>query len=650
LVAVLALAIAIVAIPPRAGSAEADPAWAKLDAPLVATQLSVGSGADAPSSSGRGTAPRGASRVVLIRPDASMRVLSEGFHSASDPEVSFDATRVLFAGKKLAGDAWNIYEATLDGHSVRQITKDCGDCRSPCYLGRFYTLDSPSPWRQIAMVGTAAGVWNACGSAPLTNLYSCKLDGSSFRQLTYNLSGDADPCLLEDGRLLLASWQRATLGRGRAGYVGLFAVNTDGTDYSLFAEERGKRVRHMPCATSKGLVVFVETDQSPWDGAGGLATVAIRRPLHSYRSVTAPADGLYHSPSPLPDGRILVSRRDADGRGTHGVWRLDPSSGRREAVFHDPRCHTIQAKLVHARCEPDGRSSNVLEDDPHGKLYCLDVCTSDLKTPGLPRQAVRRLRILEGTAWKTDGESGPPVAGTLAGCFVRPGPAEIAPAPRRVLGEVDVEEDGSLNVEIPADVPVQLQLVDARGMALWTCAWIWAKNHESRGCIGCHEDGELTPEDRFTKALGNGSTVVCPPPAQRRSVDFRHDVRPIVEAKCVPCHRAADVPPRLADGLAPGPADRLARRAYRQLTAADAAGGSGAYVHPGRARTSPLAWHLFGQNTARPWDGAAAAGRPKPIPPSAVPALSDEEKRLLVLWIDTGASWDGRNMDQRGGM
>ncbi|MGA2622007.1 MAG: hypothetical protein ABSF26_30775 [Thermoguttaceae bacterium] len=650
MIAILAAATAVVVRPPIVGGAQTDPSWAKLDASLVATQLFIGSGTGSPPSSGRGTATDSAARVVLISPECSTRVLSEGFYSACDPEVSFDATRVLFAGKKRATDAWNVYEATLDGRSVRQITKDCGDCRSPCYLGTFYTLDSPSPWRQIAMVSSGAGVWNACGSAPLTNLYSCKLDGSSLRQLTYNLSNDVDPCLLEDGRLLLASWQRSTPERGRAGYVGVFAVNTDGTDYSLFAEEGGKGVQHMPCATAKGLVVFVETDQSPGDGAGGLAAVSIRRPLHTYRSITTPADGLFHSPSPLPDGRILVSRRDADGRGTHGVWRLDPSSGRREPLFHDPRCHTIQAKLVRTRAEPDGRSSNVLEDDPHGKLYCLDICTSDLKAPGLPRQAVKRLRILEGTAWKTDGESGPPVPGTLSGCFVGPGPTEIAPAPRRVLGEVDIEEDGSFNVQIPADVPLQLQIVDARGMALRTCAWIWAKNHESRGCIGCHEDGELTPEDRFTKALGNGSSVLCPPPAERRSVDFRHDVRPIVEAKCVPCHRAADVPPRLADGLAPGPDDRSARRVYQQLTAADPAGKSGAYVHPGRARTSPLAWHLFGQNTARPWDGAAAAARPKPIPPSAVGPLTDEEKRMLILWIDTGAAWDSRNMNQRGGL
>ena len=54
-------------------------------------------------------------RLVMLHPDISTTVLSEGFHSASDPEISFDASRVLFAGKMTAGDAWNIYEMRADG-------------------------------------------------------------------------------------------------------------------------------------------------------------------------------------------------------------------------------------------------------------------------------------------------------------------------------------------------------------------------------------------------------------------------------------------------------------------------------------------------------------------------------------------------------
>ena len=30
---------------------------------------------------------------------------------------------------------------------------------------------------------------------------------------------------------------------------------------------------------------------------------------------------------------------------------------------------------------------------------------------------------------------------------------------------------------------------------------MWVRNNENRGCIGCHEDGELAPEDRLAEAL-----------------------------------------------------------------------------------------------------------------------------------------------------
>jgi hypothetical protein len=437
-------------------------------------------------------------RLVLVLPDSTTRLLSGGFHSACDPEVSFDGTRVLFAGKRGAAENWNIYEATLDGGTIRQVTKDAGDCRSPCYQGTLYTLDSPAPWRQISFASNHSRVWNECGSAPLTNLYSCKPDGSSFRRLTFNLSNDADPCLLGDGRLLFASWQRSTLERGPWGYTGLFAVNLDGTDYSLFAEDRGKLRKRMPCATAQGLVVFVESDDEPADGGGTLAAVTVRRPLHSYRPITKPSDGRFRSPAPLPDGRLLVCRRSADGKGEYGVYRLDPVSGQYEPVFRDPNFHTIAAKLVHPRAEPDGRSSNVQENDPLGKLYCLDVYTSDLKPPArVAAGTAKRLRVWEGVPCKIDAPRGP--AATA-------GVGETAAS--RLLGEVALEEDGSFNIAVPANTPVQLQLLDDRGRAVRSCAWIWAKNHESRGCIGCHEDGELTPDDRFVKALAKPSVVV----------------------------------------------------------------------------------------------------------------------------------------------
>ena len=467
----------------------------------------------APAAGTEQAEPASPPRLLLVWPNGATRLLSAGFHSACDPQVSFDGTRLLLAGRQKASDPWNIYEAALDGHGLRQITSGLGDCRGPCYLGTLYTLDAPAPWHRIAFVGRRSGEWNESGSAPLENLYSCERDGSSVRRLTFNLHGDADACLLDDGRLLLAGGLPVSKGTvpfspGRKPGqppTGLFAVNTDGTDFSLFAEPRGKRRRHSPCVTTQGLAVFVESDVACRDRAGTLAAVTLRRPLHSYRPLTQEADGRFCSPAPLPDGRVLVCRRSPAGSDTYGVYCFDPASGKYELVFHDPQYHTIQATLVGRRAEPDGRSSNVQDDDPHGKLYCLDVYTSDLKAPA---GSVKRLRVLEGVPLRRD-----PAASTAGG----------APPALRLLGEVAVGEDGSFNLEVPANMPIQLQTLDARGQTLRSCAWIWVKNHESRGCIGCHEDGELVPDNLFAKALGTSSVLVCPPAGQRRAVDSRRD-------------------------------------------------------------------------------------------------------------------------------
>ena len=371
----------------------------RLGSPMILTQLPAGNDFQqvGPASGRMLRAAYGQrGRLLLVLPDGTQRVLSRSFHSACDPEVSFDGTRILFAGKRTEVDRWNIYEMGVDGSGVRQITRDLGDCRSPGYQSTLYTLNSPGPWYQITLVSNAAGQRNEFGSDPATDLYSCKLDGSEVRRLTYNPSSDFDPFLMPDGRLLFASWQRHGLESGPRGRIGLFGVNLDGTDYARFAADEGRPIKQMPCITGRGVVVFVEADEASWDGAGCLSCVGMRRPLHSYRQITKPSDGLFHSPSPLPDGRILVSRRPTAGVETHGVYRFDPSTGKAEPVFDDPAYHDIQAKLVLRRSEPDGRSSVVSEEDPNGRLYCLDVYTSDLPDGRkMSRGSVKRLRVLE---------------------------------------------------------------------------------------------------------------------------------------------------------------------------------------------------------------------------------------------------------------
>jgi hypothetical protein len=199
--------------------------------------------------------------------------------------------------------------------------------------------------RQVTFVGSEKGVLNEAGVMSATSLYSCQFDGTALWRLTFNLSGDMDPLIMQDGRLLFASRQKAALNRGLDGRITLCSINTDGTDYAMFYTDQGRRIKRMPCTTTKGLAVFIESDEFRWDGAGSIGCTLLRRPLHSYRPITEESDGLFHSPSALADGRILVSRKSSDNTNTYGVFCLDPSSGHLEMVLTAPNIMTCRQKL-----------------------------------------------------------------------------------------------------------------------------------------------------------------------------------------------------------------------------------------------------------------------------------------------------------------
>jgi len=662
-------------------------AGASRDFPLVFTQFRAGSDLE------RQPAPAGVSsvrwgegaRIVRLEPDGSLRVLSEGFASAADPAVSFAGTHVLFAGKKQPGERWNIYEMTAAGTDVRQITRNLGDCRSPAYMSTVYTLPPPprvdtDPWVQVMFVSTAAGKLDEFGSGLASSLYSIKMDGTMTRRLTYNLSDDLDPFLMPDGRILVAGWERADLRRGFRGRVSIFGVNLDGLDYAPYVTDEGERVKRMPVVTTTGLVIFVEGESLAWDGAGRLGAVTTRRNFHSYRRLTREGEGLYLTPSPLPDGSILVSRRPSDGSATHAICRYDPGSGRTELLFDDPACHDVEAQALIARPVPAGRSTVVKEkaftgpmlDDEQadagetsasaapeevltGRLYCLAVQVSSLPDlAGMPAGTVKRVRVLEGVPLPLEEQAGYLPEGARTGIggpgsHARGLPPMVA---RRFLGVVPVEEDGSFNIEVPANLPLQVQTVDADGLALETSGWLWVKSRGAQGCVGCHEDPELTPENVLPKSVTNPSRQLLLPADRRRTVDFRRDLMPSIEAKCATtgCH-AEGSPPVLSGGMAlvsHGQAGAYFSRAYESLLAARENTAQepgqpieGKYVVPGRARASRLIWRLFGYDTS-----SAAAKRPQRrayplMPPPGSSPLAEEERMTFIEWVDLGALWDG---------
>ena len=71
-----------------------------------------------------------------------------------------------------------------------------------------------------------------------------------------------------------------------------------------------------------------------------------------------------------------------------------------------------------------------------------------------------------------------------------------------LLGEAPMEEDGSFYIAVPPDKPVRFEVLDAAGRVVRAQrSWIWARSGEEHGCVGCHEDRALAPENRWPLAL-----------------------------------------------------------------------------------------------------------------------------------------------------
>ena len=392
------------------------------------------------------------SRIVLVdRSGAKERVsvLTSEFVAAGRPSISPDARRFLFVGRKSAAEPLSVWELELATGAIRLVTGCDGDCTRAIYASVLYTmdLDEPAP---IIVVSTSS-----------STLYAVRLDGSASRRISYNPLGATHPLLLRDGRLVYSS---GTGDKERSG-AALFTIFTDGADVFPFTDDPQPRVNQtMACESADGEVFFVESDPHDPLSGGALVAVSTTRSRTERRAVAASFGGRFHSPSPLPDGSLLVAWRP-ERTGSYGVYRLDPRlDSSLEPVFDAKEFEDLDPVAVVPRPVPAGHSSVVKDEVPFGELYCLDA--------GPP---VAYLNVVRGP----DGASG-----------------------EALLGRVPVEADGSFHLRIPPRIPLRLETFDAEGNPIRAMrSWIWVMPNEKRGCIGCHEDRDLAPQNRHVLAL-----------------------------------------------------------------------------------------------------------------------------------------------------
>lgn len=403
--------------------------------------------------------PQGA-QLLLVKMGKPQPLLS-GFFASADADVSFDGKSVLFAGKRAAGDPWQIWELTLADGALRRVIETADNAERPLYLpgGRLV-------WAQRTATGFQ--LQSSGDGRPPVAYYMNPTAGPGILPLT-DLPASAFPdSVLADGRILF----EAGFPLGSGSTPELYLVYADGSGVESYRCDHG-RARWGGAQLASGDVVFTH----------GASLARFTSPLAHEAPILAPrADDYAGAIAETDSGAWLMSARLAgETHYTIRMWNPEADSrmggSRLEAVLAIRGMNLVEPVLVAPRNRPRRHPSGLHPWD-YANLLALDARISrDGALRGIP--AAVRLEMQE-----ADGRA-------------------------KVMGTAPVEQDGSFFVKVPGDRPIRFLLLDRKGAVLrQERGWFWARGGEQRICVGCHAGPERASENRVPAVLMHTTTPV----------------------------------------------------------------------------------------------------------------------------------------------
>jgi len=441
--------------------------------------------------------------LAPARPGAKPRLLLDaGKGAIGSPSVSFDG-KSIYVSMAPEGDAFfHIYRVGAAGGQAQRLT-----------AGEFHDIDPVElPDGRIAFTSTRIGSFEEYHNPPSRSLFSMKPDGTDIRAITTTFVFDNEPEVLADGRIIFIRSDNF-FGRGKVETL-LHAVFPDGTDgFTEFGldngPEYGNRLRAFYCGSPApmpdGRVAFISAD--------GITIGEPGSPAAQQREYHLPAGDV----AAMPDGRLIctIARESQVHYEQGGRTRtrnelnydkidvFDPRTNELVAVYDSPGAGLHSPVFLGSRPRPPVLASKLDaaaagDVAPAGRLLCQNARFTRNTTAGW--QHVRAIRVLGSR-----------------GLNMRSSHAYIVHAGTDVveLGTVPLAPDGSFFVEVPADMGIAFQAVDAEGRSeLNEMSWISVRPGETRSCIGCHHArqavppaGAAIPQSVFAeplKALGQG--------------------------------------------------------------------------------------------------------------------------------------------------
>ena len=489
--------------------------------------------------------------IAMLRPVSPDGKLTTVYRPAGgdlvcDIELHFDAKKFLFSMPP-GGKRWQVFEMTLDSGRVRQVTPaDQGDVHNfdACYL----------PNGRVAFISTAPLQGVPCNATVNVGmLYVSDADGKNIRQLCFDQDHNYSPTLTNDGRILYLRWEYTDLPHVWGRY--LFTMNPDGTGqreyygsgeywpngmfYARPIPGHPRRVVAIVTGHHVGrvgeLVIF-----DPALGRKGTSGVVQRipgrgkkvRPLIQDRLTEHSWPKFLH-PYPLGETRetgkrfggkyFLVSAKPGPND-LWGIYLVDVFDNMTLVKELEDRA-LLEPIPLQGRKRPPVIADRVDLTRKDALMKIDDVYVGPgLK--GVPRGSVKKLRLF------TYHFAYQKMAGINQNVGVD-GPWE----PKRILGTVPVEPDGSAFFRVPANTPIAMHPLDADGKALQLMrSWTTAMPGELVSCIGCHEGQNDAAANVPKTAFKRAASEIEPWHGPVRGFSFLRDVQPALDKYCIACH------------------------------------------------------------------------------------------------------------------
>mgnify|MGYP005842982655 CR=1 FL=1 len=485
---------------------------------------------------------------------------TNGQGDVSDPEVSYDATRLLFTMRKPGDPGWRIREYDLGTKQMRTINCDAaapGDDVDPAYLpdGRIvFVSNRQETSRQLmAAAGeTSFAYLDEYERERVTTLHVMNADGSNCRQISFNQSHDRNPTVLQTGEIMYSRWDHV----GTRNQFSVFFTNPDGTNMFVLygAHSPGNSFLHprempngrmisslMPLSGTREGGALMEIDVQNYSEhcepadrslpACGGQSQASAQPINLGRGISP--FGRFSTPYPLWDGtnRVLASwtpscaaisvdncpteinpltglpepeestpvysvvMLDLNDKSMRPVVTAPPGYAVLDPVAIQPRPlpNVIADKALDPTLAGAGKGvlnvKSVYDTDSQGRMGSPVLVAGEtipqaggvadiarLKNPALTRAAQRPARFVRITK----------AVPTRPG-VTREAIGETDFEMQHILGYAEVEPDGSFKVEVPADTPIAITVLDKDGRGFTPHTnWIQVRPGETRTCNGCH--------------------------------------------------------------------------------------------------------------------------------------------------------------------